>query len=265
VTLTIDTPTSNDPYQWWPSGTVDVLPSGPTLLLYYTLAHPNAAPSNGMMGSQMTINGPQETWRYPSQQSYMSDLQSIGFTYGDTLTLTARLYDSSFNLVASSTTITGGNIPAPIYPPPMVIPDVAAAVTVRLKRAPQIQALCDDRVSIVLKSSWNMPKYAIIISSAGGAGPDQETDRHFARLDIRFFGPGDDYNVRSRNAMTLWRTAHPVLVPPVALRISTAFHAAHCIVHNIRQDLEPMRITEPGTDWPIVLVPYVVSYMASPI
>ena len=153
-----------------------------------------------------------------------------------------------------------------IYPPPgTVIPEVEAAVVIRLKRAPQVAALCADRVSLILKQSWQMPQYAILVHRVGGMGPDQETGRHYARLDVRFFGPGTDFNIRMRHAMELWRVAHPVLCPPPRLRIPVCFQAAHCIVQHVRQDAEPIRMTEPNTDWAVVLVPYVVTYMEEPI
>jgi len=263
VAIVIDTPTNTDPFEWLPSGHFDPI-SGASVLLDYTLQHPNSVATPGRMGSACTISG--NGWHYPSQQEWLNDLQAVGYGTGDIFTLTARLYDSSFVLVASSSTISGGLISAPLYPPEtFLIPDVQAAVTVWLKRAPQVQSLCQDRVSIVLKAEWQMPKYAIVVTAVGGSPPDLEIDRHYARLDIRFFGPGDTYNVRQRNATYLWRVAHPVLSPPVGLRISGSFHAAHCIVHSVRQDVAPMRMTEPGTDWPVVLVPYVASYMAAPV
>lgn len=263
MAITIDQPTTTDPFTWLPSGKFDPI-SGASVLLDYTLQHPNSTPLSGRMGTQATISG--DAWHYASQQTWLNDLQATGYGTGDKFSVVARLYDSTFHLVASSPFVNGGLVPQPLYPPAtFMIPDIQAAVTVWLKRAPQIQALCQDRVSIVLKEEWQMPKYAIIVTGTGGSPPDLEIDRHYARLDIRFFGPGDTYNVRQRNATYLWRVAHPVLSPPVGLRISGSFHAAHCLVHSVRQDVAPIRMTEPGTDWPVVLVPYVASYMASPV
>ena len=260
--ITFDQPTNVDPTMWLPSGTLSNPPNGASVFLQWALLKPSGAQPSGQLATGCTITG--TTWKYPPPWS--TALNQMGYAMGDQITLTAQMFDSSFVLVATSNSISGGLLPPPVYPPAnMMVPDVAAAVVIRLKRAPQVQALCGDRVSIVLKSAWKMPQYAIIVSGVSGFTPDQELDRHFQRLDIRFFGPGDDFNIRQRNAMYLWRTAHMVLCPPVQLRISAAFHAAHCIVQNVRQDVPPLRLTEPGTDWPVVLVPYIASYMATPI
>jgi hypothetical protein len=262
VPITFDQPTWQDPAMWTPSGTLSNQPNGASVLLQWALLKPSGVQTNGQLATACTITG--TTWHYPPP--WQTALNQINYVFGDQITLTARMFDSSFTLVATSNSITGGLLPPPTYPPAnMMVPDVAAAVVIRLKRAPQIQALCGDRVSIILKSSWNMPQYAIIVTGVSGSSPDQELDRMFQRLDIRFFGPGTDYNVRQRNAIYLWRTAHFVLQPPVQLRIPAAFHAAHCIVQNVRQDVPPMRLVEPGTDWPVVLVPYIASYMATAI
>jgi hypothetical protein len=262
ATVSINQPSNLDPLMWTPGGSFTLLPSGGSIVNDYTFTKANGTVTTGRFPTGMAISG--STWTYPG---FQTALAGLGYAFGDQIMLRPTMLDSSFNLVVTSTTTaTVGLVPPPTYPPAnTLMPDVAAAVVIRLKYAPQIQALCQDRVSIVLKSDWKMPKYAIIVTGAAGPGPDVEIDRYYSRLDIRFFGPGDDYNVRQRNAMQLWRTAHPILCPPVAMRIPASFHAAHTIVHNVRQDLAPMRMTEPGTDWPIVLVPYIASYVGQSI
>jgi len=260
ASITIDAPTTTDATLWQPTGHITAGGApGDFVWLTYVLTKPNHTTTTGLLGNPASITG--TAWAYLSQAQFKTDLLAIGYATFDMVEVKAGLYSSGTVLKATSSSIFGGWVPQPEYAPDTtIVPDAAAALAIRIKRAPQIQDICGDRVSLILQDKWQMPQYAVIVTGVGGPAPDQETQRHFARIDVRCFGPGTSYNVRQRNAFQLWRQLHPVIVPPVSMRIAMCFHAAHCIVQHVRQDAEPIRMTEPGTDWPVVIVPYIVTY-----
>lgn len=145
-------------------------------------------------------------------------------------------------------------------------PDVAALCS--RNRDPSLDPTMAPRINGSFPESsdprlrWEMPDYAILVQRSGGPAPDYQTSLRYARMDLRFFGPGATVGVRRRLADQLWRTADPVLCPPAGIGVPAGFHAGGCIVQSIVADADPIADIEPGTDWPLWIVPYTVTYMA---
>lgn len=157
----------------------------------------------------------------------------------------------------------------------LILPDVVGAVIALLQNDPDVAALCGQRVpsgqlprvaSAIpeLPASdarhWPMPDYAVLVRRAGGRGSNLDINQHFARLDIRCFGPGASLNMRRRTADELWRTVHPVLCPPANSGLPAAWHTKRTIIQRIMHEADPIPMQEEGTDWPFVLTPYLVVY-----
>jgi len=157
----------------------------------------------------------------------------------------------------------------------IVLPDVIAAVISILQTDTDVTALTGQHVAAGVlprvasaipevpegdPRHWNMPDYAILIRRAGGRGSDIYTDMHYARIDVRCFGPGNTLNVRRRTADDLWRTVHPVLCPPQTYGLQMGGHFKRTLIHSIEQEAEPIPLQEEGTDWPLVLCSYIVTY-----
>jgi hypothetical protein len=160
----------------------------------------------------------------------------------------------------------------------LLVPDVVGAVIALLQNDPDVVALCGQRVTpgqlpriasaipeveATDARHWRMPDYAILIRRAGGRGSNLDIDLHFARVDIRCFGPGTSLNVRRRTADELWRTIHPVLCPPAASGLPASWHRKRTIIQRIMQEAEPIPMQEEGTDWAYVLCPYTVVYQGA--
>jgi len=160
----------------------------------------------------------------------------------------------------------------------LILPDVIGALINVLQTDPDVAALTGQRVPAgqlprvasampevpaTDPRHWHMPDYAILVRRAGGRGADPYTDIHYARVDIRCFGPGATINVRRRTADDLWRTMNPVLCPPPNQGIVMGWRAKRTMIQAIQQEAEPIPLQENGTDWPLVLCSYIVIYMGT--
>lgn len=157
-----------------------------------------------------------------------------------------------------------------------MLADPVQAVISRLRFDPDVSALClqnqvpgmPPRINGFFPESsdpterWSMPDYAVLIVPAGGPAADIEVGRRFKRLDVRCYGPGRTFGQRRRLAEQLWRTVDPALCPPMGMGISASFHAGGCIVESLIPESEPIYDIEPGTEWPLVIAPYICTFMS---
>jgi hypothetical protein len=164
----------------------------------------------------------------------------------------------------------------------LMLPDVVGAIISILNSDPDVSGYCrrnlkdptapariasafPEAPATDLRRHWFMPDYAVLIRRAGGAATNLDMDLHYARLDIRCYGPGPTVNVRRRTAEELWRVLHPALIPPLYTGLPSSFRVSRAIIQRIQQEAEPIPQDEPGTDWPLVLTPYIVWYMGQRI
>ena len=162
-----------------------------------------------------------------------------------------------------------------INPTTLVLPDVTGAIMLRLRGDARMNSggivtnPGGGRVWTIaphLQPDWPMPTWAIVLNHAGG-GRSSAWDGvpvMQQRYDIHFYGPGQTPADRRMNANLLWRTAHPVLCPPVSSGASRAFILGHTYVMDVEWETGAIPQGPPDTEWERFVVPYVVTYSENP-
>ena len=144
--------------------------------------------------------------------------------------------------------------------PVQVVPDIKQAFIERLEAEAAITSLTAGRISSVLRRTWTMPDYAITlrVSGTGPGGDDFELGILTSRIDFEFYGSTPE------RAMTLWRTAHPYIVPNRGSGRKVAFKQANCRVDNVVKEGGPSEIVDEVTSYPFVLATYIVTWFELP-
>ena len=141
-----------------------------------------------------------------------------------------------------------------------VIPDVVQAIIERLEAESAITTLTGSRISRVMRSTWAMPTHAITIRLVGdGGGDDYESGRLRSRLDIECYGPTPE------QALLVWRTMHPYLVPNRGSGRKVAFKQSGCRIDNIVKEGGPGELIDDTTNYPFVLATYIVNWLELPV
>ncbi len=141
-----------------------------------------------------------------------------------------------------------------------VVPDLKQAFIERLEAATAVTALTSTRIAGVIRTSWAMPDYAIVLRLSGnGPAPDDvEVGILRNRIDIEFYASTPE------KAVLLWRTAHPYLVPNRASGRKVAFKQSGCRVDNVVKEGGPSEVIDAQTGYPFVLASYLVNWLELP-
>lgn len=159
----------------------------------------------------------------------------------------------------------------------VALPDHISALNLRLRSFTEITALvgaadgytkdatiaqrATPRVSPVRQPFWKLPHYAILLRKVGGPPMHRDAGLHTSRVDLWFYGPGDDDGTQEREAYALWRTAHPALMP--APGTSDMFTLAGCCVDGITDEAEPFPYLDTATGWRVMVAPIMVGWSAA--
>lgn len=150
-----------------------------------------------------------------------------------------------------------------------LMPDIIGALIVRTTSDAQVTSLVGsgagwlnsqsgNRVAQGINSDWKMPTHAIVIRLAGGPPGDQSVRKQFTRFDWNFYGSNIFECTR------LWRATHPILCPGQESSSGTSFRAKNVVVYDIAQESGPLPDEEPNTRFPVLIVPYLVTWSEVP-
>lgn len=112
------------------------------------------------------------------------------------------------------------------------------------------------RVGMVIGANWRVPTTAVRLRRAGGRGA-LGAGRHETRVDVWCMGANE------RDAITLWRTLHPLLAPNTGDGI-VGWTASGCRVTDVRQDADPIPADDLEVGWSVIVTPYVLTWRELP-
>lgn len=137
-----------------------------------------------------------------------------------------------------------------------VVPDYVGALITYLRAQSDVTDLVPaERITGRLPDAEGMPRFHITFQKTGGGGNDRYVPLMRPRVDMRC------YASTPYEAMRLWRTVHPFLVPQDR---NLGFRAADCLVTDVNAELNPIGDVEPDTGWPRVFCSYRLTVMEVP-
>lgn len=150
-----------------------------------------------------------------------------------------------------------------------LMPDIIGALIVRATSDVQVTSLIGsaagwlnlqsgNRIAMGINADWKMPTHAISIRPAGGPLGDPTVRMQRTRFDWNFYGSNPF------ECMRLWRATHPIICPGQESSTGVSFRAKNTVVYDIAQESGPLPEEEPNTRYPVLIVPYVVSWSEVP-
>jgi hypothetical protein len=157
----------------------------------------------------------------------------------------------------------------------IAMPDVMGAISLRLRSFPEILVFVTTsdgytsgatpsqkavpRISSVEQSSWNLPKFALLLQGPTGSPvSDHDAAIQALRVDVRCYGPNPF------DALRFWRTVNPALCPPPHQGLAESFTIGGCRFYTVDREGGPNRLIEPDTRYPVVIATYVFRFSEIP-